>query len=90
MTKSLTEKQLITQFSKEMYSKLVKRRKRYGKWGWRKRKIRTLRNWLNKEMQELQSELQQEKSKGQYKKAQQECLDVALLAMMIYDKLKNK
>ena len=73
------EYKLVYDFSEAMYKKLAERRKRYKPFGWRKRALVKLYDWLDDEVYEL-TESDDPK----------EAVDVALLAFMIWDVINNR
>lgn len=75
----MTEKQLVELFGREMYAKAVERRERYEEFGWRKKDLKTLYKWLKDEVDEL---MEADDPK--------EAIDVALLALFIWDVINRK
>jgi len=73
-----TEKQALERFTKAMYAKLVKRRKRYKPFGWLDPKYRSvgeLEHHLFQEVEEFKEAKGGKQERG-------EAVDIALLAFM--------
>lgn len=80
----IEEQKIVTAFSEAMMQKLDKRSDK-GRLGWRDKSIAHLLFWLDDEVQELKDEI----ALGT-KEAKWEAVDVALLSLMMWDKINNK
>ena len=81
------EQKLIRVFGESMQEKLDERSKKYGRLGWRNKRTGTLFAWLQDEVQELYVAIDHRDK--DVEEIHKECADVALLALMIWDKTKK-